>query len=433
MDDYCIVFLIAVILFAFFNGMETAFTTTGRLRLDSDEEDNDTQKKNVDQIMAHFYRHSGRFLSAMMAAKAISLITAVTSASVMQPLKLMSSITTDILGLFLCKLILAVCLVYVIGMLVPRFIFLLSPVRTFHVFSYPTYIVYKLLNPLTSTLSYLVKSILSLFGVSIKREDSERAFTRGELDSLINKSIDQEKEGQKVNEEVKIFQNALDFSNIRIRDCMVPRTEIKGVDINEVQKEELKAMFIETGHSKIIIYDNDIDHIIGYLHSSEMFTHPDTWKEHIREIPIIPETMAAQKLLQLFMIQKKSLAVVVDEFGGTSGIVSLEDLVEEIFGDIEDEHDTNTYTAKQLTPDEYILSARLEIEKINQMFPLNLPESNDYQTLGGLILNLYQNFPKLNEEIKWHNIVFKVVKKTTTKIELVKIKVEKEPEKEEKA
>lgn len=430
MDDYCILFITAVILFAFFTGIEANFTATGRLRLEA-EEDEDKQKSSIEKLISHLYRHSGRFLSAMLTGRILMLVIAVTSAFCARPLITSSFLKTPVEEL-IAQIIITALILLLGGIMLPRFLFQLSPVKTLYIFAYPAYIIYKVLNPLTSLLSSFVKGILGLFGIQIKKEDSEKAFTRGELDSLITKSINQEKEGTKVNEEVKIFQNALDFSTIRIRDCMVPRTEIKGVDLNEVQTNELKSLFIETGHSKIIIYDNDIDHIIGYLHSSEMFTHPDTWKEHIREIPIIPETMAAQKLLQLFMVQKKSLAVVVDEFGGTSGIVSLEDLVEEIFGDIEDEHDTNTYTAKQIGNHEYILSARLEIEKINEMFSLNLPESSDYQTLGGLILNLYQNFPKLNEEIRWNNIVFKVVKKTTTKIELVKVRVEQDAtEKEE--
>lgn len=430
MDDYCILFIITIVLLAFFTGVKTAFTTTGNLRLEAEEDDVE-QKKLTDKLISYLYRHSSRFLSSMLTGKVLSIVMAVTFAFCSKPFggETFLKSTAEILAI---QILVTVLIIVFVGMLLPRFLFLLSPVKTLRFFIYPIYIIYRILNPFTSMLSAFVKGVLKIFGIHIKKEDSEKAFTRGELDSLITKSISQEKEGSKINEEVKIFQNALDFSNIRIRDCMVPRTEIKGVDINEIQTDELKALFIETGHSKIIIYDGDIDHIIGYLHSSEMFTHPDTWKEHIREIPIIPETMAAQKLLQLFMVQKKSLAVVVDEFGGTSGIVSLEDLVEEIFGDIEDEHDTNNYTAKQIGKGEYILSARLEIEKINEMFPLNLPESNDYQTLGGLILSLYQNFPKLNEEIRLDNIIFKVVKKTTTKIELVKVKVEEdETEKEE--
>ena len=182
-------------------------------------------------------------------------------------------------------------------------------------------------------------------------------------------------------------------------------------------------MFIERGHSKIIVYEEDVDHIIGYIHSSEMFRNAAKWKERINTMPFVPETMAAHKLMKMFMQQKKSLAVVVDEFGGTSGIVALEDIVEEIFGDIEDEHDNSNLTAQQLETGEYLLSARLEIDKVNERFGLDLPESDEYMTLGGLILHYYESFPKLNEIVKIGRFEFKIVKNTMTKILLVKLKV----------
>ena len=221
---------------------------------------------------------------------------------------------------------------------------------------------------------------------------------------------------------MKIFQNALDFQDTKVRDCMVPRTEINAIEEN-CSLDELQQMFIESGNSKIIVYEGDIDHIKGYIHSSEMFRAPKNWRDHIRRMPFVPETMAAQKLMQVFLQQKKSLGVVVDEFGGTSGIVSLEDIVEEIFGDIEDEHDNLKYVAKQTSDNEYVLSARLEIDKVNEMFDLELPESDDYMTIGGLILHVYQSFPKLNEIITIGQYEFKIIKSTMTKIELVKLKV----------
>ena len=188
--------------------------------------------------------------------------------------------------------------------------------------------------------------------------------------------------------------------------------------------DELKNRFIESGFSKIIVYDGDIDHIVGYIHSSEMFRNPEEWKDHIRTIPYVPEIMAAKKLMHIFLQQKKSLGVVVDEFGGTCGLVSLEDIVEDIFGEIEDEHDNTNYIATQTDTNEYILSARLEIDKVNEMFGLDLPENNDeYMTIGGLILNEYQSFPKLNEVVKIEKFEFKIVKNTMTKIEIVKLKV----------
>jgi CBS domain containing-hemolysin-like protein len=222
---------------------------------------------------------------------------------------------------------------------------------------------------------------------------------------------------------VELFHNALDFADTKVRDCMVPRTEIDAIDVEDCTVAQLRNLFVESGHSKMIVYRGDIDHIIGYIHSSELFKHFTHIAKHVQQMPFVPETMAARKLMHIFLQQKKSLAVVVDEFGGTSGIVSLEDIVEEITGDIEDEHDNQKYVAKQLADGDYMLSARLEIEKVNEMFGLELPESDDYMTVGGLILHEYQSFPKLNEVVQIGRFQFKIVKNTMTKIELVRLKV----------
>jgi CBS domain containing-hemolysin-like protein len=238
----------------------------------------------------------------------------------------------------------------------------------------------------------------------------------------VQSSIDNAESTEELDTEVKIFQNALDFSTIKIRDCIVPRTEIVSVDISATL-EELKTKFIESGISKVIVYKGNVDNIVGYIHSSEMFRNPADWTESIKELPIVPETMSANKLMKLFMQQKKSIAVVVDEFGGTAGIVALEDLVEEIFGDIEDEHDNTSYICKKISDGEYVMSARLEIEKVNEMFDLDLPESDEYLTLGGLILNHYQSFPKLHEVVEIGRFQFKIIKTSATKIELVRLHV----------
>ena len=204
---------------------------------------------------------------------------------------------------------------------------------------------------------------------------------------------------------------------------MVPRTEIFAVE-DTCSTGDLMSQFVESGKSKLLVYHEDIDHIIGYIHSSEMFRSPDRWLDNIQTMPYVPETMMASKMMHIFLQQKKSLGVVIDEFGGTSGIVSLEDIVEEIFGEIEDEHDNNQYTAKKIGDNEYILSARLETDKVNEMFSLGLPESEEYMTVGGLILHEYQSFPKLNEIVKIGRFEFKIIKNTMTKIELVRLKVD---------
>ena len=268
----------------------------------------------------------------------------------------------------------------------------------------------------------IVVSVPSDIWDESKQGSVGQGFWQVDLDYFIQSSIENAESEEELDAEVKIFQNALDFSNIKIRDCIVPRTEVVAVDLTTTL-EELKCLFVESGISKIIVYDGNIDNVVGYIHSSEMFRNPADWKNNVKEVPIVPETMSAHKLMKLFMQQKKTIAVVVDEFGGTAGIVSLEDLVEEIFGDIEDEHDNTSYVCKQLGEREYVLSARLEIEKVNETFGLDLPESDDYLTVGGLILNRYQSFPKLHEVIEVDNYQFKIIKVTATKIELVRLKV----------
>lgn len=288
----------------------------------------------------------------------------------------------------------------------------------------PTFICYLILYPISRFASFLSTCFLYFTGTKINKETKEKAFTKIDLDYFIQSSIEKVQDQDAIDTEIKIFQNALDFSNIRVRDCMVPRTEIIAVEMNATL-DELKAEFIEHGISKVIVYKEDIDNVIGYIHSSEMFKPLTDWRKHIRTIPIIPETMSAHKLMKQLMQQKRSLAIVVDEFGGTSGLVSMEDLVEQIFGDIEDEHDTNSSIAKNIGENEYIFSGRLEIEKANEEFGLKLPESDEYQTVGGLILHEYQSFPKVHETITIGEFQFKIIKVTATKIELVKLKVTK--------
>ena len=320
--------------------------------------------------------------------------------------------------------ILSTLIVLFTGEFLPKTLFKSSPNRLLSFFAPMAYLFYVVLWPISKFSTFLSKLLLRMFGIKMQKQTDDEGFTKVDLDYLVQSSIDNAKNEEDIDDEVKIFQNALDFSDTKVRDCMIPRTEINAVDMDTCTLLQLEQMFIESGNSKIIVYQGDIDHVVGYIHSSEMFRCPDDWKQKIIKIPFVPETMAAQKLMKLFMQQKKSLAIVVDEFGGTSGLVSLEDIVEEIFGDIEDEHDSTKYTAVQTEDHEYILSARLEIDKVNELFDLDLPESDDYMTLGGMILHYYQSFPKLNEVVKIDKYEFKILKNTMTKIELVKLKIQ---------
>ena len=323
----------------------------------------------------------------------------------------------------LLQTVISTIIIIITGEFVPKALFRINPNSTMKRFAMPTFLFYVLLYPLARFTTWLACLIMRLFNIKINKEVRDTTFSKMELTHLIQSSIENAKDDEEtIDNDVRIFQNALDFSDIRVRDCFVPRTEVWAVELN-TSLEELKQQFIESGHSKIIVYKENIDNIIGYIHSSELFRNAREWQKQICRMPIVPETLSAQKLMRTLMQQKKTLAAVVDEFGGTSGIISLEDLLEEIIGEIEDEHDNTNHEATKISDNEYHLSGRLEVERINEQFNLELPESDEYQTLGGMILSYHQSFPQLNETITIGKYQFKILKKRSTKIELVKLKI----------
>jgi CBS domain containing-hemolysin-like protein len=396
--------------------MEIAFVSSNRLLAEMDREKNGLSQRAI----ALFYQHPNNFVSTMLVGNNIALViygilfAQIFDATFFYNLSDGMRVTADTL--------LSTLVVLFTGEFLPKTIFKSNPNTMLTLFAVPAWVCYVLLYPVARFSTLLAKGLLRLIGVKMEKEAEDKEFTKVDLDYLVQSSIDNAKNEDDIDEEVRIFQNALDFGDTKVRDCMVPRTEIDAVEDTSTL-EQLKQKFIESGHSKIVVYHEDIDHIVGYIHSSEMFRNPEDWTRNLRPMTFVPETMAASKMMQTLLAQKKSLGVVVDEFGGTSGLISLEDIVEEIFGDIEDEHDSNKYVAKQLDNGEYLLSARLEIEKVNETFSLELPESDEYMTVGGLILHEYQSFPKLNETVKIGPFEFKIIKNTATKIELVRLKV----------
>ncbi|MDR0657814.1 MAG: hemolysin family protein [Mediterranea sp.] len=411
-----IVYLIITVLFsAFFSGMEIAFVSVDKLRFEMD-------KRRISYpIVSFFFRHSNNYISTMLVGNNIALVIyGILMAQLIEQHLLAGLIRNELL-MVLIQTVISTLVILVAGEFLPKTLFKLNPNLMLKVFAVPSFICYIVLLPISFLASGVSLLFLRLFGMRINKETSAGAFGRVDLDYFIQTGINNAESREELDSEVKIFQNALDFSTIKVRDCIVPRTEVVAVDLT-TSLEELKNKFVESGLSKIIVYYGNIDNMAGYIHSSEMFRNPEDWTKNVKETPIVPETMAAHKLMKLFMQQKKTIAVVVDEFGGMSGIVTLEDLVEEIFGDIEDEHDNTLYVCKQLSDDEYVLSARLEIEKVNETFGLDLPESDDYMTIGGLILNQYQRFPKLHELVTIGKYQFKIIKVTATKIELVRLK-----------
>ena len=410
--------LITMAFSAFFSGMEIAFVSSNKLRFEMDR----NEQSITSRILSIFYKNPNNFISTMLVGNNIALVIyGILMAELIEKNLLANYIDNEFL-LVLCQTIISTLIILVTGEFVPKTLFKINPNFTLNICAIPAYICYVLLYPISKFASGLSGVLLFLTGTKINKEASDKAFTKIDLDHFIQSSIQDSDNEEEINTEVKIFQNALDFSNIKVRDCMVPRTEIIAIE-EDASVEELMNLFTEKGISKILVYQDNIDNIIGYIHSSEMFHEPADWRQCIRQLPIVPETMSANKLMKLFMQQKKSLAVVVDEFGGTSGIVALEDLVEQIFGEIEDEHDTTSYVAKSIGNGEYVMSGRLDIEKANELFALDLPESDEYQTIGGLILHQYQSFPKAHEIITLDKFQFRIIKVTATKIELVKLKV----------
>ena len=406
--------LVTMLLSAYFSGMEIAFVSSNRMLAEVDK----GRYGFSQRFISIFYNHPNGFVSTMLVGNNIVLvvygilIARLFDNTIFRGLDPAFTVPADTL--------LSTFVILFTGEFLPKTLFKSNPNTLLAVFALPAYVFYILLWPIARLATFLSKMCLRFLGIRMEQGSDDEGFSKVDLDYLVSSSIDSARSDDEIEDEVKIFQNALDFSDTKVRDCMVPRTEINAIEEN-APLEELRQLFIESGNSKIIVYREDIDHIIGYIHSSEMFRNPRRWIDHVRTMPFVPETMAAQKLMKIFMQQKKTLGVVVDEFGGTSGIVALEDIVEEIFGDIEDEHDSDKYIAKRTDDGDYVLSARLEIDKINEMFDLGLPESDDYMTLGGLILHDYQSFPKLNEIVKIGSYDIKILKASMTKIELVKL------------
>ncbi len=410
-----------MVLSAFFSGMEIAFVASNRLLMKVGKD----QSGLSQHCLKVFYANPNSFVSTMLVGNNIVLVVyGILFARIFDGLWQLAGISNDA-TLVMLDSICSTLVILFTGEFLPKTLFKSNPNRLMSLLAPLAYLFYIVLWPISRFSTLLSRLFLRLLGVKMEEGNNDGTFTKVDLDDLVQSSIDNTPQGGEVDDEMKIFQNALDFPDLKVRDCMVPRTEINAVPY-DCTADELQQKFVESGNSKILIYKEDIDHIVGYIHTLELFRAREKWHDHIRQMPFVPETMAAQKLMQIFLGQKKSIGVVVDEFGGTSGIVSLEDIVEEIFGDIEDEHDNTNYIAKQTADGDYILSGRLEIDKANELFNLGLPDSGEYKTISGLILHAYQSFPKLNEVVKVGKYHFKIVKKTMTKIEVVRLHVAEE-------
>jgi CBS domain containing-hemolysin-like protein len=409
--------LLTLILSVFFSGMETAFVSSNKLRIELDKKTGSFGSG----IIASLNRKPEHFIVTMLIGNNIALV--LYGLWLAGPLeKLFGGITSSGLLILLIQIFISALIIILIAEFLPRALFRRSPNLLLKIFSIPTALFYGILYPFTIFIIKLSNLLLRIVsGVKAGENESKEVFSKFDLDELVSEVHDEDNEIDLEEHDIKIFQNALDLANVRVKACMIPRTEIVALPaISSLQ--ELEQTFIETGHSNILIFEKSIDNIIGYFRLRDLFATPENVKDLVRKLPIVPESMAANKLLKLFVEQNKKLALVVDEFGGTSGLVTLEDVLEEIVGDIEDEHDSYELVERKIGDNEYLFSGRIEIDYINEEYGLSLPESDEYETLAGLVLSKKGDIPKINATIDTGKHLIRVVRVSETRIELLNVK-----------
>ena len=415
-----LIILLAILLSAFFSGMEIAFVASNKLRIELD------RKQGVfgSEIIKLFTENPGQYIATMLIGNNFSLVIyGLVFSSLLGPV-LMPVIDSDLLILII-NTIISTAIILLVAEFLPKTIFVISPNFFLKFLSIPTLFFFFLFYPiskLTLAASNLFIRMFFRIKPGVKRQEN-LVFSKVDLDHFVNLSKQSKEESEPDHHNIRIFQNALDFSSVKLRECMVPRTEIEAVDSSS-SIDVLKEKFINTRYSRILVYQDTIDNIIGYFELKDMFNNPADIKSSLRKLAIVPETMPANKLLKLFVNEKKNIALVVDEFGGTSGMVTIEDVLEEIVGDIEDEHDINDLTEKVACNNEFIFSGRLEIDYLNEKYNLKLPEADDYETLAGMIMFYHGSIPGINDIVRIKNIIIKVLKATTTRLELVSLKIE---------
>lgn len=423
MNILLIIIIITLVASAFFSGMEIAFITSDKLRLELDKNANFLNNK----FITTYTRYPGNYIATMLVGNNIALVVyGLAFIKLLEPT--FSAFISNSTLLLTVQTISSTIIILFIAEFIPKTLFRIYPNLALNVFAIPVGFFYIIFYPLSKFTILISKVLLRhIFGTKIIGKQEEKIFSKIDLNNFVN---EQERIGRtkdyEEDSEIKLFRNALDFSNVKLRDCMVPRPEIEALEESSTI-QELKQRFIETGYSKILIYKDSIDNIIGYVHSSDLFNHPKHISSCLHKITYLPETMEANKLLSKFLREHKSIAIVVDEFGGTAGMVTSEDILEEIFGEIEDEHDTINIIDKKINENTYIFSGRMEIDSINEKYHIDLQKDVNYETIAGFILHYHSSIPKLNIVINIDRFEIKIIRVSKTRIELVELKVLSEP------
>ena len=415
MDVWIIITIVSLLLSALFSGVEMAFVTSDRVRLELDV----NRGGFISRIINRFYSNSDLFISTILVGNNVVLVIyGIGAAALIEPM--LEELYPNEFFVLLGQTIISTFIILLCGEFFPKTVFGINPNTSFRIMALPIAVFYVILYPVSVFTSWLSRMLMRLAG--IKDPDKRmRMLSVGELNDYIEETIDDmEEKKQEVDNEVKIFRNALDFSSTHVRDCMIPRNEIVAVNIDTVSRDELAAIFTSTGRSKVIVYRDDIDSIIGYIHVSELFDPSIDWKAQIKPVLYTPENMLANVMMRRLLTQKRSIAVVIDEFGGTAGMLTLEDLMEEICGNIEDEHDNSRLTARETEPGVFEFSGRCEIAELNERFDLDIPEDDAYQTLAGYILHTTGTIPAQGECVLSAPYRFEILKKSANRLELIR-------------
>ena len=416
-----VITLFSLIFSAFFSGYEIAFLSSNKLKVELDRK----QGKRYALVMDRFLKTPEKVISSLLVGNNVAIVIyGMAIAKIMDPL-IAKYITSSVGGILAIDTIVATLIVIVTAEFLPKAVSRLNPNGVFASLYWLFIFFHYLFYPLTYITEKLSGRIMKLFGVTGSADAGKHIFDKTDLMYLSEEvtSTDPDDENEHAND-IVIFQNALNFSSVKVRECMIPRTEIVAVDIMD-SIDELATLFVEQGYSRILVYRDNIDDIIGYVHSKDLLMEENAASiaTLLRTVTYVSEEMGAQSLLAYFTKNRSSIAVVRDEYGGTSGIVTLEDLIEEIFGDINDELDKEELVAKKISDDEYVFSARLEVEEINRRFELELPESEDYETLAGLIMHYNENIPKEKEILQFGRFSYTILKTTRNRIETVGVRV----------
>lgn len=413
-----VITLIAIIFSGLFSGTEIAFVQSSKVRMEIDA----TRGGIVDRIIKSFSRHEDMFISTLLVGNNVVLVVYGLSFSAIVNPYLNQWFDSNEALVLVSNTLLSTGVILITGEFLPKTTFRINPNFMMRLLALPLYLIYLIFYPVSWFVSAISRGLMKMFGI---KGDSGVAsgLTMDQLDDYIQESIDNQQGQQVVENEVKIFRNAIDFKDTEISECMIPRNEIVSVPMEGTTREQLLKVFISTGRSKVVVYRDDIDDVVGYLHVSELFNGDNDWRRRLKPVLFTPKTMLANRMMRRMRAEKRSLAIVVDEFGGTAGLVTLEDIVEEIFGEIEDEHDQHQIIARKTGDNTFEFSGRVEIGTVNDQFHLDIRESEEYNTLAGYILATLEALPQQGDSFDIGNLRFKILKMSTTRIELIGVEI----------